>query len=127
MTISSYQTQTQHVEVLAHQNVKNSYLWYNSSCLSSRKNKEKIQTKKSQQKQARISTDGSRFKEENKKGTKWLKDNGFLDENFPVEKADVGENTDLKKTSGASIAAKNIVKNIVTCLEKNLMENDLKG
>ena len=95
--------------------------------MSSRKNKEKIQTKKSQQKQAWISTDGSRFKEENKKGTKWLKDNGFLDENVPVEKADVGETTDLKKTSGASIAAKNIVKNIATCLEKNLMENDLKG
>ena len=34
----------------------------------------------------------------------------MLDENVPAEKADIGETIDLKKTSGASFAAKNIMK-----------------
>ena len=61
-------------------------------------------------KAARISIDDSRFKQENKKAAEWRKDNGFLDDSVPAKKADVGETIDLKKTSGASIAAKNIVK-----------------
>ena len=34
----------------------------------------------------------------------------MLNENVPAEKADIGETIDLKKTSGASFAAKNIMK-----------------
>ena len=56
-------------------------------------------------KAARISIDDSRFKQENKKAAEWRKDNGFLDDSVPAKKADVGETIDLKKTSGASIAA----------------------
>ena len=72
--------------------------------------KKKYRQKRIGKKVARISTDGSRFKEENKEAAEWLKDKGFLDDNVSVEKADVGETIDLKKTSGASIAVKNIVK-----------------
>ena len=72
--------------------------------------KKKYKQKRMGKKAARISTDDSRFKQENKKAAEWLKDNGFLDDSVPAEKADVGETIDLKKTSGASIAAKNIVK-----------------
>ena len=72
--------------------------------------KKKYKQKRMGKKAARISTDDSRFKQENKKAAEWLKDNGFLDDSVPAEKADVGETTDLKKTRGASIAAKNIVK-----------------
>ena len=50
------------------------------------------------------------LKKKTKKPAEWLKDKGFLDDNVSVEKADVGETIDLKKTSGASIAVKNIVK-----------------
>ena len=50
------------------------------------------------------------LKKKTKKTAQWLKDKGFLDDNVSVEKADVGETIDLKKTSGASIAVKNIVK-----------------
>ena len=69
----------------------------------------KYQPKRISKKPARISTDG-RFKQQNKKGTKWLKDQGFLDDDVSVEKADVGETIDLKNTSRPTIAAKNIVK-----------------
>ena len=72
--------------------------------------KKKYRQKRIGKKVARISTDGSRFKEENKEAAEWLKDKGFLDDNVSIEKADVGETIDLKKTSGASIAVKNIVK-----------------
>ena len=51
-------------------------------------------------------TDGSRFKQVNKKTAEWLKGKGLLEENVPAEKADIGETIDLKKTSGASFAAK---------------------
>ena len=72
--------------------------------------KKKYRQKQIAEKTARISTDSSRFKEENKKAAEWLKCKGFLDDNVSVEKADVDKTIDLKKTSGASIAAKNIVK-----------------
>ena len=68
---------------------------------------------------ARISTD---FKQENKKADKWLKDKDFLNDNVSVEKADVCETIDLKKTIGASIAAKSIVKKYRNLARKNLTE-----
>ena len=61
-------------------------------------------------KSARISTDGTLFKKVNGKNAEWLKNDGFLNDDVPVEKADVGESINLKKTSGVSVAAKNIVK-----------------
>ena len=70
----------------------------------------KYRQKRIGKKAARISTDGSRFKQENKKAVEWLKDKGFLDDIVSVEKADVRESIDLKKTSSASNVAKNIVK-----------------
>ena len=69
----------------------------------------KYQPKWIGKKLARISTDDC-LKQQNKKGTKWLKDQGFLDDNVSVKKADVGETIDLRNTSGATIVAKNIVK-----------------
>ena len=71
--------------------------------------KKKYRQKQIGKKPARISTDG-RLKQQNKKGTEWLKNEGCLDDEVPVEKADVGETIHLKSTSGAAIAAKNIVK-----------------
>ena len=61
-------------------------------------------------KSARISTEGTLFKKVNEKNAEWLKNNDFLNDDVPVEKADVGESINLKKTSGVSIAAKNTVK-----------------
>ena len=72
--------------------------------------KNKYRQKRLGKKQARIFTAGSRFKQVNKKIAEWLKDKGLLDENVPAEKADIGETIDLKKTSNASFAAKNIIK-----------------
>ena len=69
--------------------------------------KKKYRQKRIGKTTARISTD---FKQENKKAAEWLKDKGFLNDNVSVEKADVRETIDLKKTIGASIAAKTIVK-----------------
>ena len=75
--------------------------------LASEKIKKKYRQKRIGKTAAWISTD---FKQENKKAAEWLKDKGFLNDNVSVEKADVRETIDLKKTIGASIAAKTIVK-----------------
>ena len=72
--------------------------------------KKKYRQKQIGKKPARIFTDGSRLKQQNTEAAEWLKDQGFLDDEVSVENADVGETIDLKKTSGATIAAKNIVK-----------------
>ena len=67
-------------------------------------------------------TDGSRFKQVNKKTAEWLKGKGLLDENVPAEKADIGETIDLKKTSGASFAAKKIIKKYCNLVRKKPYE-----
>ena len=51
----------------------------------------------------------------------WVaKNNGFLNDDVPVEKADVGESINLKKTIGVSIAAKNVVKKYRNLARKKL-------
>ena len=82
----------------------------NQAICAAEKIKKKYRQKQIGKKPARIFTDGSRVKQQNTEAAEWLKDQGFLDDEVSVENADVGETIDLKKTSGATIAAKNIVK-----------------
>ena len=82
--------------------------------MSSKQNKKKYRQKRISKKQARIFTDGSRFEQVNKKTAEWLKDEGLLDENVPVEKADIGETIDLKKQVVHLLQEKISSKNIVT-------------
>ena len=72
--------------------------------------KKKYRKKRTGKKRARIFNYGSYLKQQNTKAAEFLKDKGFLDDKVPVEKADVGETIDLKKTSGATMAEKRIVK-----------------
>ena len=76
---------------------------------AAKKIKKKYKQKRIGKKSTRIAAD-DRLKQQNTKAAKWLKDKGFLDDEVSIEKADVGKTIDLKNTSGAAIAAKNIVK-----------------
>ena len=96
---------------MSHQNVKKIITSHLTLAVqAAEKIKKKYRQKRIGKKAAKISTDGSCFKQENKKAVEWLKDKGFLDDIVSVEKADVRESIDLKKTSSASNVAKNIVK-----------------
>ena len=77
-----------------HKRIVTSHL--NQAVWAAEKIKKKYKQKRIGKKQARISTGGCP-KQQNKKTSKWLKDKGFIDDEVPVEKADVSETTDLKK------------------------------